>query len=138
MQKKSFIRYFANCRFSGEGWDRKCEAAQDGYVFDGDEKKNSELSAKIFEDGDFCLTNTENAMVEKVGKAGAEEVKENNISIWLTPACNIHRSPLCGRNFEYYSEDPHLAGKTGGHSENTIAKQKQETISRWQQDIRNT
>lgn len=52
-------------------------------------------------------------LVEKVGKAGAEEVKENNISIWLTPACNIHRSPLCGRNFEYYSEDPYLAGKTG-------------------------
>ena len=51
-------------------------------------------------------------LVEKVGKAGAEEVKENNISIWLTPACNIHRSPLCGRNFEYYSEDPYLAGKT--------------------------
>ena len=52
-------------------------------------------------------------LVEEVGKAGAEEVKENNISIWLTPACNIHRSPLCGRNFEYYSEDPYLAGKTG-------------------------
>ncbi len=52
-------------------------------------------------------------LVEKVGKAGAEEVKENIISIWLTPACNIHRSPLCGRNFEYYSEDPYLAGKTG-------------------------
>ena len=50
-------------------------------------------------------------LVEKVGKAGAEEVKENNISIWLTPACNIHRSPLCGRNFEYYSEDPYLAGR---------------------------
>lgn len=49
------------CRFSGEGWDRKCEAAQDGYVLDGEEKRNSELSAKIFENGDFCLTNAENA-----------------------------------------------------------------------------
>ncbi len=50
-------------------------------------------------------------LVEEAGKAGAEEVKENNIAVWLTPAVNIHRSPLCGRNFEYYSEDPYLTGK---------------------------
>ena len=50
-------------------------------------------------------------LVYAVGEAGAKEVKENNISVWLTPAVNIHRSPLCGRNFEYYSEDPFLAGK---------------------------
>ena len=50
-------------------------------------------------------------VVCEVGEAGAEEVKENNIAVWLTPAINIHRSPLCGRNFEYYSEDPFLTGK---------------------------
>lgn len=50
-------------------------------------------------------------IVYAVGEAGAKEVKENNISVWLTPAVNIHRSPLCGRNFEYYSEDPFLTGK---------------------------
>ena len=56
-----------------------------------------------------CTWNTE--LVEAVGAAGAIEAKENNLSIWLTPALNIHRSPLCGRNFEYYSEDPLIAGK---------------------------
>ena len=58
-----------------------------------------------------CTWNTD--LVRKVGAAGAAEVKENNIGIWLTPAMNIHRSPLCGRNFEYYSEDPLISGKMG-------------------------
>lgn len=50
-------------------------------------------------------------LIESIGKAGALEAKENNLSIWLTPALNIHRSPLCGRNFEYFSEDPLVSGK---------------------------
>lgn len=50
-------------------------------------------------------------LVFRVGAAASAEVKENNISVWLAPAVNIHRSPLCGRNFEYDSEDPLLAGK---------------------------
>ena len=51
-----------------------------------------------------CTWNRE--LVEAVGFAGGEELKENNLCVWLTPAINIHRSPMCGRNFEYYSEDP--------------------------------
>ena len=54
------------------------------------------------------------ALVSQVGAAAAAEVRENNISVWLAPAVNIHRNPLCGRNFEYYSEDPLLTGRLAG------------------------
>lgn len=52
-------------------------------------------------------------LIEKMGQALGEECLEEKVSVLLGPGANIKRSPLCGRNFEYFSEDPFLAGRIG-------------------------
>ena len=69
------------------------------------------LPATCFPTASLLAATWDVDLIHSMGKALAEECKALNVDVLLGPGANMKRSPLCGRNFEYYSEDPYLAGE---------------------------
>lgn len=72
---------------------------------------NESLPATCFPTAATIANSWDEKLGEEIGKALGEEASALDVQVLLGPGLNIKRSPLCGRNFEYFSEDPYLAGK---------------------------
>ena len=78
---------------------------------EGSTDPNDSIEAVCFPAGCAAAASFDPALTRRMGAALGREARANGVQILLGPAVNIKRSPLCGRNFEYFSEDPYLAGK---------------------------
>ena len=72
---------------------------------------NPSVPATCFPSAATLSNSWDNELCEKFGEALGEEAAAENVNVLLGPGVNIKRNPLCGRNFEYMSEDPYLSGK---------------------------
>ena len=84
---------------------------------------NDSIKAVCFPPAALSACSFDRKLVKEMGKTIGKEAQANDVSIVLGPAVNIKRSPLCGRNFEYYSEDPYLAGEIAAAFINGVQSQ---------------
>ena len=72
---------------------------------------NDAIKAVCFPTASALACSFDRSLIGEMGKALGEQCQAEGVSVILGPGCNIKRSPLCGRNFEYFSEDPYLASQ---------------------------
>ncbi len=87
---------------------------EDYMILTEEERKTAGYLPVAFPQAAAQAASWDPAQAEEIGRAMGRECRHRGITVLLRPGANIKRSPLCGRNFEYYSEDPVLAGKLAG------------------------
>ncbi|MBU5471217.1 glycoside hydrolase family 3 C-terminal domain-containing protein [Falcatimonas sp. MSJ-15] len=103
-------------RISGDVYGKSVLGAlENGYLEPFEQHDNTDVYYQYctaFPVGVAIAQTWNRELQEAFGKAVATEMQTFGIHLWLAPGMNIQRNPLCGRNFEYYSEDPYLTGET--------------------------
>ena len=88
-----------------------CRGIPEAYWSDGPVGLRMNAKTTVYPSGTMLASSWNCALAKEFGRSIGQEAKERRVDVWLAPGINIHRDPCCGRNFEYYSEDPVLTGK---------------------------